>query len=85
MNKSKSQQSQWMGISPLKLYALVGVAILLLGCQSSRVVFVGEGDLIRIGPDVVGHVYYLKNGQWEKSGNKVKLPEGWYAGSLQKE
>ena len=62
-------------------------SLLLVGCGSTRVVFVDtQADLVRIGPDFpAGKVYILKNGQWVLSKNKIKLPEGWYAGGLPKE
>jgi len=42
-----------------------------------------QSQLIRIGPDFPsGKVYVLKDGEWILSKNKVKLPEGWYAGGL---
>lgn len=53
------------------------------GCGSTRVVFVDtQSNLVRIGPNVEGKVYVLKNGEWVLSKNKVKLPEGWYAGGI---
>ena len=56
------------------------------GCGSTRVVFVDtQADLIRIGPDVTGKCYVLKNGEWVLSKNKLKLPEGWYAGGIPRE
>ena len=39
-------------------------------------------DVVRLGPNVSGKVYFRKDGEWVLSKNKVKLPEGWYAGSL---
>ena len=62
-------------------------ALLFAGCGSTRVVFVDtQADLIRIGPGFpAGKVYILKNGEWVLSKNKVKLPEGWYAGVIPKE
>ena len=62
-------------------------SFLLVGCGSTRVVFVDtQADLVRIGPGFpAGKVYILKNGEWVLSKNKVKLPEGWYAGGLPKE
>ena len=58
----------------------------LVGCGSTRVVFVDTGsDLVRIGPKVEGRVYIMKNGEWVLSKNKVKIPEGWYAGGLPRE
>jgi hypothetical protein len=41
-----------------------------------------QGALVRMGPNVEGKVYVMKNGEWVLSKNKVKLPEGWYAGGL---
>ena len=54
-----------------------------MGCGSTRVVFVDtQAQMVRIGPDVKGKVYVLKNGEWVLSKNKMHLPEGWYAGAL---
>ena len=65
---------------------IVSLAFLLAGCGSTRVVFVDTGaDMVRIGPNVTGKCYILKNGEWVLSKNKVKLPEGWYAGGIPKE
>jgi len=54
---------------------------------SNRVVFVdAKNDVVRLGEDVKGHVFYQDAaGNWIKSGNKVTLPAGWYAGRLDKE
>lgn len=65
------------------------LAILLLtSCSlfSNRVVFVdAKTDVVRLGEDVKGHVFYQnEKGEWIKSGNRVKLPAGWYAGRLDK-
>ncbi len=66
-----------------KILILSLSSLLLVGCGSTRVVFVDtEANLVRIGPDVSGRVYVQKNGEWVLSKNKVKLPEGWYAGGL---
>ena len=60
-------------------------SLLLVGCGSTRVVFVDtRADLVRIGPNAFTRVYILKNGEWVLSKNKVKLPEGWYAGGIPK-
>lgn len=65
---------------------LLSSLVFLSGCGSTRVVFVDtQADLVRIGPDVEGRVYVLKNGEWILSKNKMKLPEGWYAGGLPRE
>ena len=71
----------------LKNLTILSLAILLVGCGSTRVVFVDtQSNLVRIGPDFpAGRVYILKNGEWILSKNKVKLPEGWYAGGLPKD
>ncbi len=71
----------------LKAFASVGVAMFALtlpGCVTSPdVVFVDTTqDIIRLGRDVRGHVYYQKSGRWIRSANKVTLPPGWYAGGL---
>ena len=67
-----------------KIAILILLSLLLMGCGSTRVVFVDtQSNLVRIGPDFpAGKVYILKNGEWTLSKNKVKLPEGWYAGGL---
>jgi hypothetical protein len=65
---------------------LLSSVIFLVGCGSTRVVFVDtQADLVIIGPDVEGKVYIRKDGEWVLSKNKIKLPEGWYAGGLPKE
>ena len=64
------------------LILLVSIAF-FTGCGSTRVVFVDTQEaLVSIGPNVEGKVYVMKNGEWVLSKNKVKLPEGWYAGGL---
>jgi len=46
-------------------------------------VFIKTGsDVVRLGPLVTGKVYFRRGGEWVLSKNKVQLPEGWYAGSL---
>ena len=67
----------------LKILVATVSLFLLVGCGSTRVVFVDtQSNLIRLGPNVEGRIYVLKNGEWILSKNKVKLPEGWYAGGL---
>ena len=67
-----------------KIAILILISLLLMGCGATRVVFVDtQSNLVRIGPEFpAGKVYILKNGEWILSKNKVKLPEGWYAGGL---
>ena len=70
----------------LKLLTVLILSAAFIGCGSTRVVFVDtSADLVRIGPGVSGRVYILKNGEWVLSKNKVKLPEGWYAGGIPKD
>ena len=67
----------------MKKITILLSSLFLLGCGSTRVVFVDtQSNLVRIGPNVEGKIYVLKNGEWVLSKNKVKLPEGWYAGSI---
>ena len=67
----------------LKILLLTSAAFLFMGCGSTKVVFVDtQAQIVRIGPDVSGKVYVLKDGEWVLSKNKMTLPEGWYAGAL---
>ena len=67
----------------LKTLLLISTAAILMGCGSTKVVFVDtQSQIVRIGPNVTGKVYVLKDGQWVLSKNKMQLPEGWYAGAL---
>jgi len=80
INKTKKMKNL------LKNLTILSFAFLLMGCGSTRVVFVDTGaDMIRIGPNVTGRCYILKDGEWVLSKNKVKLPEGWYAGGIPKD
>jgi len=68
----------------LPLFLLTSVIVGVSGCESTRVVFVPEDDgLVRLGPTMRGHVYFWNGNSWELSANKVLLPEGWYAGSIE--
>ena len=70
----------------LKILIATVSLFFLVGCGSTRVVFVDtQSNLVRLGPNIEGKVYVLKNGEWILSKNKVKLPEGWYAGGLPSE
>ena len=67
----------------VRVILLTSIAAFFLGCGSTRVVFVDtQANMVRLGKDVSGHVYVLKDGEWVLSKNKVKLPEGWYAGGI---
>ena len=66
---------------------IVGVIMFATACGTTRIVFVDtSSDVVRIGPGgAVGKVYVRKGGEWILGKNKVRLPEGWYAGGLPKE
>ena len=73
-----------MRLKFLLISASVSVILCASGCKRARVVFVDSAlashDVVRLGDDVKGHVYFPKEGGgWEKSRNAVTLPEGWYA------
>lgn len=54
------------------------LATVSAGC-SPRAVLVPESSPVRIGPEVAGRVYVLTpEGEWQLSGNRVEIPEGWY-------
>jgi hypothetical protein len=72
-----------MALLPLCIF----VGLFTTGCTSlseaKRVVFVEEeGGFVRLGPDVTGRVYTWNGDNWVLSNNKIKIPEGWYAGSV---
>ncbi len=70
----------------IKTLIILSLSLLFIGCGSTRVVFVDtQSDLVRIGPNVSGKIYVLKNGEWVLSKNKIKIPEGWYAGGIPRE
>lgn len=55
--------------------------ISLTSCATSTVAISSSTGIVRIGPDVKGHVYFYnsKTKAWELSKNQVQLPQGWYA------
>lgn len=56
----------------------VALATVFVGC-SPRAVLVPESSPVRIGPNISGRVYVLTpEGDWQLSGNRVEIPEGWY-------
>lgn len=68
------------------LLCLLGIAG-IQGCASlseaKKVVIVHESDaLFKIGPNVVGRLYFWNGKEWELSQNEIKLPEGWLTGPL---
>ena len=76
------KRNRWMEKTK-KAFLIISAMLLFVGCGSTRVVFVDtQSDLVRIGPNAEARVYILKDGEWILSKNKVKLPEGWYAGGI---
>ena len=68
----------------LPLFLLTSLSVGVSGCGSTKVVFVPEDNgLVRLGPGIRGQVYFWNGDSWELSANKVPLPEGWYAGSIE--
>jgi hypothetical protein len=66
-----------------KLIWSAGVLLAVTGCATSRTVVLNPAtDLVRLGPDVTGHVYFFRDGKWQLTGDRIRLPEGWYAGAL---
>ncbi len=69
----------------LKLLTMLGISF-LSGCVNTRVVFINPSDdVIRIGPNVKGRVYFYNEEEqaWQLSNNKSLIPEGWYAGNIE--
>lgn len=64
----------------LRACALSGIVIFASGCRTNVVMLDSQKDVVRLGDDVSGHVYTWQDGKWVLSGNKVRLPQGWYAG-----
>ena len=65
---------------------IVGSVLFAIGCGTTRTIFIDQSDLVRIGPDFpAGRVYVRVDGEWILGKNRVRLPEGWYAGHLPKE
>jgi hypothetical protein len=70
----------------LGLPLFISIAAGMTGCASTSetksLVFVDQGPntLLRLGPNVEGQVYFWNGKEWELTGKKVKLPEGWLTG-----
>jgi hypothetical protein len=60
---------------------LLIVAVSSIGCGGTKVLISESGALVRAGPDMEGRVYQWTGTDWELSGNRVRIPEGWYIGS----
>lgn len=66
----------------LQIFAIVGMIICTTSCQTSRAVILHDDDVVRLGPDVKGRIYYWSGTNWVLTTKKVTLPEGWYAGGM---
>ena len=67
----------------LRLSLVIFASVLVTGCGSTKVVFVGSertNDLIRVGPDVKGKAYVWDGKDWILSRNKIDYPEGAFVG-----
>ena len=55
-------------------------SVSLIGCAGRNAVIVHDGDLLRVGPGVVGpaYIWNAATKQFELSANKITYPEGWY-------
>lgn len=63
----------------LQMFVSVGMLGFLTSCATRTLVLDPRIDVVRIGPNVVGRVYVYSDGKWILT-DKIKLPEGWYAG-----
>jgi hypothetical protein len=50
----------------------------MIGCGSTRAIFVETGSIARIGPNVEGRIYVKVDGRWVLTDDTVKIPEGYY-------
>ncbi len=61
------------------------IAILLFvlassaGCVKQRTVLIPAGEPVQLAEPVWAYVYVVVNGAKERSGNRVLVPEGWFA------
>lgn len=66
-------------LTPLKTFVLAGLLGCATGCASRVVVVDSNADVVRIGKGVSGEAYIFRAGEWVKV-EKLKFPEGWFAG-----
>jgi len=70
----------------LKVFALAFALNITASCGTTRVVVIDSAsDMVRLGNDCRGHVFFYKDGEWVRSKNVMKLPEGWFAGAIGRE
>ena len=52
----------------------------ILGCGTSRVIYVPHGEPVRLAESVKARVWVKDStGKIVRSNNKIIIPEGWYA------
>ena len=69
----------------LTRFLLMFASVSMIGCGSTRVVFVGSertNELFRVGPKVEGRAYVWNGDDWILSKNKIEYPEGAFVGFL---
>lgn len=69
----------------LKIAGAILFALTIQSCATrTTVVIDSSSDIVRLGPDVRGHVYIWDTNTktWALSTDKVTLPAGWYAGPM---
>jgi len=66
----------------LLIFAIAGTIICTTSCQTSKAIILHDDDVVRLGPDVKGRIYYWDGTKWVLTTKKVLLPEGWYAGGM---
>jgi len=66
---------------PTMLLALaVALVSIFVSAGCSRTVLVESGKPIRIAADCDCYIYTLADdGEWVRSGNRIRISEGWYA------
>ena len=76
---TRTRNPLWLPILAALLFLAVSC---LTGCaHGRRVVIVNAQDehaVMRTGDDVRGHVYFYNGDAWERSRNKVNIPEGMF-------
>lgn len=59
---------------------MIASMLMIVGCGSTRVIYVKHGDPVRLAESVKVKVWVAdKDGKMVRSLNKVTLQEGWYA------
>ena len=64
----------------LLLGTMLCVSVCVSGCGlvRTRTVLIPQGEPVQLAEPVEAFVYVTVGGKREKSGNRVRLPEGWW-------